>query len=432
MRQGKAWKKLSTPIIFYGWVVVGVSFLTVALAYGVRYSFSVFYLAILDEFGWGRASTAAIFSINMLVYGLVAPLVGALIDRFGPRRVISVGTSLVAFGALLSSQAGQVWHLYLSFGLVMGLGVSFAGYPAHVPILSNWFSRRRATALGIGLAGIGISYLVAPVAQYLISQIGWRSAYAVLAGAVLVTTMPLVLLLQRTKPHNMGLLPDGEAASHAANSGMDADAGDPRQEWTLRQAMRTPQFWLLFAASFLSAGIGLSILLAHQVRYAVDAGYSEVLAAAVFGLWGLAYAGGLASGFLADLIERKWVYIMTCLLVLVAMVMLLWAGTGISAWKLYFYAILFGYGVGLNTPACTAITADLFHGRNFGQINAFANSLAFGLGGGVGPWLAGWIFETGNSYLPAFLLSMAAWSMAAFCIWRVAARTHRRLPESSS
>jgi MFS family permease len=177
--------------------------------------------------------------------------------------------------------------------------------------------------------------------------------------------------------------------------------------------------WQIFIASLLAWGIGSGVVMAHQVSYAVDIGFSPETAATSFGVWGIAFMGGLSSGFIADLIKRKYAFALLTSLAITAMILLITASFDTALWKLYAYSILFGYGTGLNMPTFATITADIFHGKNFGRINAFANSLSFGLGGAIGPWLAGFIYDVSLTYHPAFYICIAAWITATLLMWRV-------------
>lgn len=141
------------PLFFYGWVILALSFVAMVLAHGARNSFSVFYLEILREFGWSRASTAGIFSVNLIVYGIAAPFAGALVDRFGPKRLFLTGGTILALATMLCSRAHTIYHFYILFGLGGAIGTGLIAYPASAPVLARWFVRRRGMVFGIFDAG---------------------------------------------------------------------------------------------------------------------------------------------------------------------------------------------------------------------------------------------------------------------------------------
>ena len=167
--------------MFYGWIVLAVSFLTMLVCYSLRYNFSVFYVALLDYFGWSRAATAAGFSINLIVYALACPVAGNMVDRFGARKIVPIGA--VVLGAILvcCTMINAIWQFYLSIGL-SAFGTCAIGFVPHVPVIANWFPKRRGMALGVLGAGITASAVIAPGVQYCISIFGWKGAFIMLAA----------------------------------------------------------------------------------------------------------------------------------------------------------------------------------------------------------------------------------------------------------
>ena len=159
--------------IFYGWIVLTIAFITLVLGYGIRNSFSVFYPTIVKEFGWGRGNTALMFSITFIVYGVVSPLAGGLVDRFGPRLILPIGAFIMGVGIALCSIASTQWHFYLFYGVIMvAVGLSLVGWTPLSAVISNWFVKKRGFAFGILAAGFGGSLVFALVAQFLISVFG--------------------------------------------------------------------------------------------------------------------------------------------------------------------------------------------------------------------------------------------------------------------
>ena len=183
--------------VFYGWVILAIGFVTVVAGYVCRNTFSVFYPAIVEEFDWGRGNTALIFSINLLVYGLSAPLVGGLIDRANPRVVLSIGAIVMGAGVALCSHASEQWQFYLLYGVLASLGLSVAGWTPVVTIVTNWFVRRRALCMGVLGAGFGTSLVFAYAAQFLIVNLGWRAAYAAIGLGASAIIVPLALIFVR-------------------------------------------------------------------------------------------------------------------------------------------------------------------------------------------------------------------------------------------
>ena len=419
---------------YYGWVILTVAVFCQFIAYSVRNSFAVFYIAILEEFGWSRADTALIFSISLLVYGLMSPFSGALIDRFGPRRVMPIGVALLALGTAGCSMATEIWHLYILFGVVVAIGTCFTAFVPNMAVLANWFVRRRGAAIGIFAAGWGISFLSVPLAQYLISIFDWRSAYLIMGGATLVILMPLILVFHRHRPSDMGLLPDGDieeektTATKTATINADSLVIDKKwvtTDWTLPRALRTARFWALFAANFLFWGMAVNLLVAHQVAFTVDVGFTAMLAATMVSVYGATAVLGNVCGFISDRIGRETAFYMGVVLFIFAITDFLLIGNSLSTWMLFLYAILVGAGVGLNAPVLVSSLADMFQGRNFGTINGFF-IMGFGVGGAISPWLAGYIFDLTGGYIPSLLLIIGVAVVSGFLL-RLAAPSKVRL-----
>lgn len=417
---------------FYGWIVVGISLLTLTISYGTRSSFSIFFVAMLDEFNWSRAGLAAAFSLHSMISTLGVPLGGALIDRFGPRRIFPLGAIVLACGLIAISRIHTLWQFYLCFGIIISLGRSTLSMGPNSAILANWFTRYRGTAMGIAAAGPGMGmFLLAPLMQLLISAFGWRTAYLVYAGLVL-GLIPVILFFQRLRPAELGLQPDGVTPQEAAGAST-AEQGKQRQvriideawaaeDWTPYKAIRTYRFWALFSAFFF--GNFTTIVLVHQVAFLVDVGYSKLFAASIFGLIGATTSASTALfGAFSDRIGRETSYTIQTACALVAIILLLLIRDPSQPWLLYLYAVLFGLGSRQTLPV---MAADLFQGRHLGAIYGI---LAFGIGIGhiIGPWLGGYLFDLTQSYTIAFAVSLIGVLFGCLGVWLAAPRKIRRV-----
>ena len=190
---------------FYGWLIVAVTFVTMAIGVNARTAFSLFFPPIISEFGWERGVTAGAFSFGFVVSGVVSPLIGRMMDRFGPRGVMELGVALMGGGLLLAPLTTQPWHLYLTIGVLVGAGSVCLGYSGQSLFLPNWFIRRRGLAMGLAFAGVGIgSVTLLPWVQHMIEQTGWRTACTAMGILVLAVLAPINLLL-RKRPEDIGL-----------------------------------------------------------------------------------------------------------------------------------------------------------------------------------------------------------------------------------
>ena len=301
--------------IFYGWVIVAVTFVTIGVGVNARTAFSLLFPPILEEFGWSRGVTAGAFSFGFIIAAVSSPLIGRLMDRSGPRAVMELGTALMGAGLLLAPLTSQPWHLYLSIGVLVGGGSVCLGYSGQSLFLPNWFVRRRGLALGIAFAGVGVgSVTLLPWMQAMIVQVGWRAACATLGILVLVVLAPINLLV-RKRPEDMGLRPDGDAVPHASAAPPPSNVVDQdwaAVDWTLARALRTSRFWWLALAYFGGLYIWYAVQV-HQTKYLTEIGVGATAAAWALGFVSLAgIPGGIVLGHLSDRIGREWVWAISC------------------------------------------------------------------------------------------------------------------------
>src|SRR3954471_12993641 len=226
---------------FYGWIIVAVTFVTMAIGVNARTSFSLLFPPIIEEFGWERSVTAGAFSFGFLVSGALSPMIGRMMDRYGPRAVMELGVFLMGGGLLLAPLTTEPWHLYLTIGVLVGGGSVCLGYSGQSLFLPNWFVRKRGLAMGIAFAGVGIgSVVMLPWVQTMIEQTGWRTACTAMGVLVLVVLAPINLLL-RKRPEELGLTADGDDGQ-AISSNPTSNVVDHAWaaiDWTLARAVRT-------------------------------------------------------------------------------------------------------------------------------------------------------------------------------------------------
>jgi len=412
------------PVFFYGWVIVGIAVAGMALVYGTRHSFAIFFPPVLDEFGWSRGSTALMLSLNILVYGFMAPVAGSLGDRWKPHRIMPIGVVFLGLATAGCAFVSELWHFYLLFGFLMPIGAAFSGWPLLGPALANWFSKRRGLAMGVGQMGGGLSFTYGIFVEFVISQLGWRHAFFVVAGVLAAVLLPLYLFFFRYRPESKGLTAYG-SDELPATGGLTAETaagkGASSRDWTLGQAVRTYQLWCLMASQSLFWGLGCYMVLAHQVKFAQDMGYSSMFAASVFALFGIVMMVGQISAAMSDWIGREKTMTLAVILSIGALVALVSVRDASQPWLLYLYAIFFGWGAGLVAPLIFAGAADLFYGRHYGAISGLILT-GFGIGGVIGPWLGGYIYDISGSYTPAIILSMACFGVAGIAYWIAAPR----------
>ena len=409
-----------------------------AFGFGLRNAFSVFYPAIVEEFGWSRGDTALMFSLSIFVYGLMAPVGGGLVDRFKPGRVLALGACIIGAGTALCSLATTQWQFYLLYGVVVAVGLSMMGIAPLGAVVTTWFAARRGLVFGVLAAGFGVSLVAASLMQFLISSFGWRTAYVFIGLAPIVVVAPLVLMFVRRAPPREGPPPDGAPRISTGPGAPDDLAGISKVEgkwagtdWTLSRALKTYQFWLFFLIGFCEIGLTEKIAIAHQVYFFRDVGYQPMVAATIYSTFGVAFVVGNLCASLSDRLGRERVFIPGCLLSLGAVCLLFLIRDASQPWMPFLFAVCFGLGLGVMPPVLFAAVADLFHGGSFGSIQGFM-VLGFSLGGTIGPWLAGFLHDRTGSYVPAWFVLIGSLLACAVLMWLVSSRKLRPLqPEPS-
>ena len=394
------------------YTALGVIGLTLALAYGIWYSYSVVLVALLEEFGWSRSVLAGAFSLFTLVHGGVNPLIGALCARFRPLRVSAAGGAAIALALFAVSFVASPLALYATFGVLTALAVALAGWVPSLVYVQRSFRDRLGFSIGIISAGVGVGMmLVVPLVQALIDGAGWRNAYRVLGIVCFLWITPASIWLQirgRT-PEKQNQPTSGSVPSRTGSANM-----------TLREAMRTQPFWLLVAAYFFG-NVSSQTLHVHQVAYLVDHGLAAMVAASVVGVVGLAsIVGKTGGGWLSDRIDRELVYLAGIAILVGAAFALLGVGRPPQAWQAYGYAVLLGLGYSVTAAITPAMVADRFSGTNFGAIVG-VGLMANAAGSALGPWLAGRLYDASGSYGVAFTLTATSGVVAGMAGWRARA-----------
>lgn len=423
------------PAFFYGWVMVAVGFINLGIAFGVWYSFSVFILAIIKEFGWSRASASSIFSIFIFSQALMNLLAGHLQDRFGPRVVIPLGALLLSFSLVLTSQSRMLWHFFLTYGVLAGAGVSLLGFASHAAFIPKWFERKRGLAVGIAMAGIGFGMLLLiPLVEQFISKFGWRSTYLFLAALALFLVGPLNLIFARRSPEAIGLMPDGDEKDGSLQKKQSmvvkvVNSVWAQESWTLNKAVRTGRFWFL-AIAFYFLAFSYQGTLLHSVSAMVDFGLKRESAAFFFGILGImGSVGKILLGYLSDIYGRERINTIGAALAVMGILSLI---NVIHAPEMLplFFAIFFGLGYGAAAPLLPSVCADIFQGRSFGLIFAMI-AIGGGAGGATGSFMAGLLRDISGSYITPFMVFIGTLSTSCLLIWFASPRKVRMMVRTS-
>jgi MFS family permease len=365
-----------------------------------------------------------------MVYTFSAPLVGALLDRFGPRRIILPGIVILCAGLFLSSYVQSLTQLYIFYGVIVAFGVTFISIIAFSAILSRWFEKKRGLASGVAVSGMGIgTFVLVPLCQYLIGAVGWRSAFMVLAGIVFLLLFPISALFLRHKPADLGLKPDGPGvAGGPKKRRMEVvDRTWAETDWTLARAAKERRFWYLLTFTFLSV-IPVYVLLIHGMKLLVDRGFDKMGAAFLIALLGITSSGfKIFWGWMSDHKGREITFTAGAIIMALGTFCLAVVDAGGPLKIAYLCIVLFGAGWGVTAPTYMSVSADLFQGRSFGLIYGVTEAV-IGLGCAVGPWLGGYTYDRTGSYQTICWIAIAAALVSCPFAWLAAPRKVRTIP----
>jgi len=396
-----------------GRLIVAATFVTMVVVYGIWYSYSVFLVALVREFGWSRSLVAGAFSVFILIHGSLGPPIGWLARRFGPRRLFLAGAVVIGIGLALTAEARAWWHLYLAFSGVTAIGMSLAGWVPAVVLIQGWFPNRFGTAMGMASAGIGVGILgMTPLAQFLIDWWGWQWAFRVEALLAVGWLLPGAHWLIRDPPAFA-------TSGPAPGRGRTPESGG--MFWTLATAVHTWRFWGV-AAFYFTGNFATQMLLIHQVAYLVDHGVPTMVAATVGGAVGLVSIGGKVGwGILSDRAGRELAGVLAFACVAAGIGTLVLAGRYPASLVPFVYAALIGLGYAVLSPVFPAVASDLFAGPGFSTIYGTLYAVIC-LGLAAGAWSAGKIFDVTGSYAMALWIAFAMAVLTPGLLWVVAPR----------
>ncbi len=380
--------------IYYGWVVVGVTAITLLVSAGVRSAPGVFLDSLETDLGWSRAAISFAVSIGLLLFGLAGPLSGWLMDRLGPRLVMLGGLALIAASMVASASMTALWQLNLFWGALSGIGTGVAASVLGATVANRWFVARRGLVLGVFGAATSAGQLVfVPLLAQLEVGMGWRGSVLVLAAAAAVLLAP-VLLLMRDDPSKLGLAPYGGSPPEPVGTAILPASG------VMARALRTPEFWLLSTSFFICGATSNGLIGTHLIAHATEHGIPKGTAAGMLALMGtMNFIGTVASGWLTDRFNPR--RLLACY----------YGFRGISLLFLPFvtdtmglaaFAILFGLDYIATVPPTAALVADIFGRKNVGTVFGWV-FCAHQIGAALAAWLGGLARVVTGDYGPAFL-----------------------------
>ncbi|MFY9315483.1 MAG: MFS transporter [Burkholderiales bacterium] len=373
------------------------------LGRGVGDTYTVFLRPIEAEFGWSRSQLTSVYSAYLLVNGFIAPLVGFFFDRAGPRWVYAAGLGTLGTAFVLAGSLTNLWHFYLLVGALVGVGVSMTGMVPASALLARWYRARLSIAIGVAFSGVGVgTVILVPFAQFLVSGWDWRTAYHVLGGMLLAAAVvvPLVLPWRRF------------AAGHPALAPAAQRPGEAAAGWTLRAAMRTPIYRAL-ATVFFCTAMGMFAVIVQLVVFLIDAGFSPIAAATVFGIVGmLSAASVMSSGFVAERFGYRQTVTASFAGSMTGIVLLLLVSAWPSWLLLCLFVPVFGLCMGVRGPIVSSVCTRHFAGPRVATIYGTIYSTN-ALGAAAGSLIGGVLHDLTGGYAAAYGFALCSLGVAA-------------------
>ena len=413
-------RRKEKPSVFYGWIIVAASFSAMTV-HGFAGSFGLFYRPLMDQFGWTVAEVALASSTSSVTYMLSVLPVSLTYKRLNLKLIILLGGLLMGSGLALSSQVSTLGQLCFFYGVVMGIGSSTIWVPFTSTIM-KWFTRKRGVAMGIALSGSGFGSLcISPLVAHIITVYGWRTAFLV-AGTSTFIVMLSAAVLMKSSPKEMGLKPYGEGLGQEPKTD-ERRPVEVARDFTLRKAIGRVEFWLVYILWALSM-IMASVYNQQIVLFADTLGVSAIAASVALGMIGFSsILGRLTVGFLLDRIGLKRALTLSYAINLLSAILLMFAK---NEYSLYVFAFIFGLSLGGRITLEVPLATGLFGLANLGAILGFFET-AFGIGGVIGPYLAGYVFDLTGRYYELFLFcALLSTLLLAITVLLKPARTRAR------
>jgi len=385
---------IKEPRFYYGYIVIFAGWTILLLAYGINYSFGVFFKPLIGEFGWPRAVTSAAYSITTIVAGFFGIIAGKLGDKYGPRIVCAVSGAILGIGIAMISQVHAVWQFYVVYGLIIAAGLG--GYwPVLVPMVSRWFVARKGLMTGVLASGVAFgTMLMPPLISSIISATDWRTAYIIVGGGALVLIIIVSLLIKRNPA------PTGQV-SHSLDKPVGKSNIASAEGLSFSEAVRTRQFAVMCIIYF-CFGFCLHSIMIHLVPHATDVGISPEIAAGVLSTIGLVkLVSNYSIGGISDRLGVRPTLVLSFALMFIA---LCWMQVASKTWMFYLFSVIFGLGYGGVITLQALMMTELFGMRSPGVILGTI-TFAHNIGGSAGPYILGLLFDITGDYTLAFWIT---------------------------
>ncbi len=395
--------------LFYGWWIVAASFLiSVYVGCCGFFGFTAMIDPIVREFGWSYTEVSFASSLRGLEMGILAPIVGVLVDRFGPRKLILIGVVTIGAGFMLLSLTQSLWMFYASF-ILLAFGAGGCTSVVTLAVVARWFRRNLGKAMGITVSGFGASGLLVPVIVWLIDSYGWRTAMIMQGVGMWALGIPLAMLI-RNRPEEMGLVPDGARLSKPGTAAASGQPEIPDVEIPFRDALTSRPFIYLNIVEALRF-TALTAVVIHVMPYLATEGIprdTAGLVAAAIPLFSI--PGRFGFGWMGDVTDKRYVMAASFCCMTAGLVAFHFAA---AWWPIALFLLLFSPGFGGNMVMRGAVIREYFGVRSFGKLAGITLGAA-SIGGVIGPTLTGWVFDTFGAYDPVWIVFAAILVAAIF------------------
>jgi MFS family permease len=389
----------------YAWVIVIACTMMMAVTYGLMYSFSVFFKPLADHFNWDRATVSLVYSASLVIRGGVSIATGWLADRYGAKKLMVFCGLMIGLGLVFSSQVNSLWQLFISYSLIEAIGLS-GTFGITTAITTRWFTKNRGTALGLVSSGVGIgTLLMVPGAERLIEAVEWPQAFIVFG--IISGLVVIIGAFFLKSPPSGSAVPASLPPERTGNIGIPAKAKLIPQ-MSLKEAIVNP-FMILIILVFGLLFFCMQMVIVHLVNYATDLGINSLVAASLVSIIGvISILGRMVMGAGSDRLGTHNILILVCGLFVISMVCLIFAR---QLWAFYFFAIFFGFAYGGEVPQIPLLVSSIGGTKSLATLIGL--TLFFGnIGGALGPWVAGKVFDLSGHYQLAFIIGVLGAFMA--------------------
>lgn len=412
--------------------MVGITWVMFFLQSAV--AMNIFFKPILEEFSLDRATLASVQTFAMLIFAGLSPIMGRLIDKFGPRAILFTCAVAQTLSSAITGLATGLWQIYLGRFLY-----EIRSTHAAQVLINRWFVKKRGKAQGILATGLPMGTLIlSPISQYMVLSLGWRETLLIWCGIIFMVFFSLTLFV-RNNPKEKGCHPDGDPIQAAPNNSLDKPNSNTAEnnvnvnhESSLSDAFKSPPLWLISGAQLI-CGVGCGFMMTHLVIFATDLGYSEMIGASFLSVQGgINLVGVLLTGYMSDRMARNKILALThtvrsfSFIIIVSFIL----SSGSSLWLLYVAMALFGFGWFTTAPLTSGLVADLFGNFRMGTIMGLTMSCHV-IGMATGAYAGGIIFEKTGSYYSFFLIQAILEFIAAIFAFMISASQARALRKSS-